>query len=178
MKQIFSLILLFCFLTVFSQKLVWKEGTKLNWSLFKSSENKMKSDSTIVSYSSCGLSYTAFKDKANNKMKVRIDATFDPSKSWKHPIRTKNLNINHEQGHFDIAEIYARKLRKEFLENVKTEKDYQLKFKLIYQVMYGEFLDYQNYYDSITKRGTNAEKQNELDAEIKAELKKLERYKN
>ena len=91
---------------------------------------------------------------------------------------TKNLNINHEQGHFDIAEIYARKLRKEFLENVKTEKDYQLKFKLIYQVMYGEFLDYQNYYDNITKRGTNAEKQNELDAEIKAQLKKLERYKN
>ncbi len=152
MKKIFSLILLFCFLTVFSQKLVWKEGTKLNWSLFKSSENKMKSDSTIVSYSSCGLSYTAFKDKANNKMKVRIDATFDPSKSWKHPIKTKNLNINHEQGHFDIAEIYARKLRKEFLENVN--------------------------YDSITKRGTNAEKQNELDAEIKAQLKKLERYKN
>ncbi len=76
------------------------------------------------------------------------------------------------------AEIYARKLRKEFLENVKTEKDYQLKFKLIYQVMYGEFLDYQNYYDNITKRGTNAEKQNELDAEIKAQLKKLERYKN
>ena len=56
----------------------------------------MKSDSTIVSYSSCGLSYTAFKDKANNKMKVRIDATFDPSKSWKHPIKTKTLNINHE----------------------------------------------------------------------------------
>ena len=178
MKKTFSLILLFCFLTVFSQKLVWKEGTKLNWSLFKSSENKMKSDSTIVSYSSCGLSYTAFKDKANNKMKVRIDATFDPSNSWKHPIKTKNLNINHEQSHFDIAEIYARKLRKEFLENVKTEKDYQLKFKLIYQVMYGEFLDYQNYYDNITKRGTNAEKQNELDAEIKAQLKKLERYKN
>lgn len=99
-------------------------------------------------------------------------------KSWKHPIKTKNLNINHEQGHFDIAEIYARKLRKEFLENVKTEKDYQLKFKLIYQVMYGEFLDYQNYYDNITKRGTNAEKQNELDAEIKAQLKKLEHYKN
>ena len=47
-----------------------------------------------------------------------------------------------------------------------------MKFKLIYQVMYGEFLDYQNYYDNITKRGTNAEKQNELDAEIKAELKK------
>jgi hypothetical protein len=77
-----------------------------------------------------------------------------------------------------IAELYARKLRKEFKENVKTEKDYQLKFKLIYQVMYGEFLDYQNYYDNITKRGTNAEKQNELDAEIKAQLKKLERYKN
>ncbi len=86
--------------------------------------------------------------------------------------KTKNLNINHEQGHFDIAEIYARKLRKEFLENVKTEKDYQLKFKLIYQVMYGEFLDYQNYYDNITKRGTNAEKQNELDAEIKSSTQK------
>ena len=178
MKKILSLIILFCFLTVFSQKLVWKEGTKLNWSLFKSPENKMESDSTIVSYSSCGLRYTAFKDKANNKMKVRIDATFDPSKSWKHPSKTKNLKINHEQGHFDIAELYARKLRKEFKENVKTEKDYQFKFKLIYQMLYGEFLDYQDYYDKITKRGTDAAKQNELEVEIKSQLKKLEAYKN
>ena len=76
MKKTFSLILLFCFLTVFSQKLVWKEGTKLNWSLFKSPENKMKSDSTIVSYSSCGLSYTAFKDKANNLRKPDFMAIF------------------------------------------------------------------------------------------------------
>ena len=92
--------------------------------------------------------------------------------------KRQGLQINHEQGHFDIAEIYARKLRKEFRENVKTEKDYQLKFKLIYQVLNGEFLDYENYYDKITKRGTNAEKQKELEAEIKAQLKKLEPYKN
>ncbi len=88
--------------------------------------------------------YTAFKDKANNKMKVRETPLCTQANLGNILIKTKNLNINHEQGHFDIAEIYARKLRKEFLENVKTEKDYQLKFKLIYQVMYGEFLDYQN----------------------------------
>ena len=81
----------------------------------------MKSDSTIVSYSSCGLSYTAFKDKANNKMKVRIDATFDPSKSLKHPIKTKNLNINHEQGHFDIYRN-LQKTEKRISRNVKNGK--------------------------------------------------------
>lgn len=121
----------------------------------------MKADTTVVSYSSCGLKYTAYKDKTYNRLLIKIDATFDPSKSWKHPSKTKNLKINHEQGHFDIAELYARKLRKEFKENVKTEKDYQFKFKLIYQMLYGEFLDYQDYYDKITKRGTDAAKQNE-----------------
>ena len=55
-------------------------------------------------------------------MKVRIDATLTQANLWKHPIKTKNLNINHEQYHFDIAEIYARKLRKEFLENVKKRR--------------------------------------------------------
>lgn len=138
----------------------------------------MKADTTVVSYSSYGLKYTAYKDKMYNRLLIKIDATFDPSKSWKHPSKTKNLKINHEQGHFDIAELYARKLRKEFKENVKTEKDYQFKFKLIYQMLYGEFLDYQDYYDKITKRGTDAAKQNELEVEIKSQLKKLEAYKN
>lgn len=45
-------------------------------------------------------------------------------------------------------------------------------------MIYGEFLDYQDYYDKITKRGTDAAKQNELEVEIKSQLKKLEAYKN
>lgn len=178
MKNIFSLLLLFQATLMFSQKIVWKENFKLDWNYFKATENLMKTDSTIVSYSSCGLKYTTFKDKTNNRLLIKIDATFDPKNSWKHPIKTKGLNINHEQGHFDIAELYARKLRKEFKDNVKTEKDYQLKFKLIYQMLYGEFLDYQNYYDKITKLGTDSAKQNELYLEIRKELKKLEAYKN
>lgn len=177
MKKLLTLIFTISSIFFFSQKIVWKEGVKLNWSLFKSKENMMKNDTTVVSYSSCGLRYTAAKDKAKN-LKILIEATFNPSNSWKHPEKTKGLQINHEQSHFDIAEIYARKLRKEFRENVKTEKDYQLKFKLIYQLLYGEFLDYENYYDKITKRGTNAEKQKELEAEIKPQIKKLEPYKN
>lgn len=178
MKKLLTIIFTATYIFVFSQKIVWKENFKLNWGLFKSPQNTMKADTTVVSYSSCGLKYTALKDKTHNKLLIKIDATFDPSKSWKHPIKTKGLSINHEQGHFDIAELYARKLRKEFKENVKTEKDYQLKFKLIYQILYGEFLDYQNYYDKITKRGTDSKKQNELEAEIKNQLKKLETYKN
>jgi hypothetical protein len=178
MKKLLTLFFSTITIFVFSQKIVWEEGKKLNWNLFKSKENSMKNDTMIVSYSSCGLKYTAAKDKTNNRIKIKIDATFDPAKSWKDLIKTKGLSINHEQGHFDIAEIYARKLRKEFIENVKTEKDYQLKFKLIYQVLYGEFLDYQYYYDGITKKGTKPDKQKELEAEIKAQLKKLEPYKN
>lgn len=137
----------------------------------------MKNDPTVLSYSSCGLRYTVAKDKSNN-LKIKIDATFDPANSWKDGVRSRNFNISHEQGHFDIAEIYARKLRREFREKIKTEKDYQLKFKLIYQVLYGEFLDYENYYDKITSRGTDLDKQKELEAEIKNQLKKLEAYKN
>lgn len=178
MKKLLTIIFIFQAFVAFSQKIVWSENFKLNWSHFKSLQNSMKADTTVVSYSSCGLKYTVYKDKTYNRLLIKIDATFDPSKSWKHPSKTKNLKINHEQGHFDIAELYARKLRKEFKENVKTEKDYQFKFKLIYQMLYGEFLDYQDYYDKITKRGTDAAKQNELEVEIKSQLKKLEAYKN
>ena len=37
---------------------------------------------------------------------------------------------------------------------------------------------YKAYYDKITKRGTDAAKQNEIEVEIKSQLKKLEAYKN
>lgn len=178
MKKLLTLFFTTHILLLFSQKIVWREDVKLNWSNFKSKENIMKNDTAVVSYSSCGLKYTAAKDKITNGIKIKIDATFDPEKSWKDQIKTKGLNIRHEQGHFDIAEIYARKLRKEFLENVKSEKDYQIKFKVIYQMLYREFLDYENYYDRITKRGTLSEKQQELEDEIKAQLKKLIAYKN
>lgn len=178
MKKLLTLLFSIFGIFIFSQKIVWKEGNKLFWNQFKSKQNIMKSDTTIVSYASCGLRYTAAKDKQSNRIKILIEATFDPSNSWKHPNKTVGLSTNHEQGHFDIAEIYARKLRKYFAENIKTEKDYQIKFKLTYQMLYGEFLVYENSYDKATKRGTIPEKQKELEEEIKRELKKLEAFKN
>ena len=39
----------------------------------------MKIDTTVVSYSSCGLKLHRFKEKYN-RLLMRIDATFDPSK--------------------------------------------------------------------------------------------------
>lgn len=175
-----KLIFLSCFLisnVLFSQKIYWEEGKKLKWSNFKSKTSNQKGEN-IVAYTNCGWIYSYVRSSTPKvPIKIKIETIFNEDKSWKDSKRINNYVLLHEQKHFDVAEVFSRKLRKEVVEKIKTNSDFDRYFKEIYARILKGYQDFQKTYDSETKNGMIEEKQSEYNRIIAEELDNLKSYK-
>jgi hypothetical protein len=76
-----------------------------------------------------------------------------PSQSWVHPDHKVPALLNHEQLHFDITELYARKMKKEmskyyFLSVSEfVSKKIDTEVKSIFTSLYNEHMSIQQKYD-------------------------------
>lgn len=91
------------------ERFTWDQTRMLQWTDFKgtpdSLENWAASSSTGISQS-----YATNSDGLIDKKSISAVAHFYPEYSWvRHKEKTKHL-LAHEQTHFDITEVYARKL--------------------------------------------------------------------
>lgn len=131
--------------------------------------------------------YRGFTQAANTNSKIFVRSTnlgghlshticayFNREKSWKKSYFS-NYILNHEQRHFDIAEIYARKIRKsldslyaiggvDYDDLIKNHLDMKKEFSRLY--------------DFETKHSIDKEKQSFWDKMIDDELQTLEKYKS
>ncbi|WP_228409772.1 DUF922 domain-containing protein [Chryseobacterium sp. T16E-39] len=161
-----SIVFLLISVQVFSQKIIWSDQQKLEWSNFKSKVKTMRNPD-VVAYTHCGWEYSStVSSDPSVPVKIKITTIFREDKSWKDPKRINDYALLHEQKHFDIAEIYARKLRKEVMEHIKTSSDYNKNFKIIYNRILNEYKDFQIAYDRDTQNGMNKEKQAQYNASI------------
>lgn len=173
-------IVVFCSLLsiqVFGQKISWREDLKLKWENFQSPING-RTHSDVVAYTHCGWEYSVIKS-SNPKAAIEfnIETIFNEDKSWKDTKRINDYVLLHEQKHFDIAEIFARKLRKEVKEKIKTSSDYDKYFKGIYNKISNDYKNFQIAYDKATDHGINKEKQAEYNELISSELENLKNFK-
>ena len=83
--------------------------------------------------------------------------------------------LSHEQGHFDLAEVYARKLYKKVQEYRFHQKNYRKDLQKIYKEILDEKEEMQSKYDRETNHSINKEKQVEW---LKKIEKMLEEYKD
>ncbi|HET7897490.1 MAG TPA: DUF922 domain-containing protein [Flavisolibacter sp.] len=81
----------------------WTSSRKLAWDDFLC-EPKKEGDAVASTSTSLGLSYQV----RDNKLTFHITCDFSKEKSWG-SLKTAYI-LAHEQGHFDITEIHARKL--------------------------------------------------------------------
>lgn len=112
------------------------------------------------------------QQKVRNTMaKFRIYATMYPENSW---IRAggDTASLRHEQGHFDICEIYARLLRKEIVRARSMDEAKKMFFRITYQ----EQLE-QNWFDA-DNSGTDDGISEFWTNRIKTRLRELEAYKS
>lgn len=173
-------VILICFslsVQIFGQKIIWKEDLKLKWENFKSPVNR-KSNPDVVAYTHCGWEYSVVKS-SNPKATIdfTIETIFNEDKSWKDTKRINDYVLLHEQKHFDIAEIFARKLRKEVQEKIKTSSDWDKYFKGIYSTISNDYKNFQITYDKVTEHGINKEKQAEYNELISSELENLKNFR-
>ncbi|MBA2611331.1 MAG: hypothetical protein H0U95_05115 [Bacteroidetes bacterium] len=108
---------------------------------------------------------------------VQIVAVFFPSESWKR--KKKDGVLIHEQKHFDIVELFARKLRKKIQEGSYTNyNDLIKKLEDLYRYDQKELDHYQNQYDRATNYSRNVRRQRKWNKRISDELNDLSNYKD
>ncbi|MDQ0065007.1 DUF922 domain-containing protein [Chryseobacterium lathyri] len=162
---------------LFGQKIIWQEDRKLIWDNFKSPVNRGNM-LNVAAYTHCGWEYSVVKStNPKSPVKIEVIAIFNEDRSWKDVKKINDYILLHEQKHFDIAELFVRKFRKEIEEKIKTSGDYDKNFNAIYSKISNDYKNFQMSYDRATEHGMNKGKQAEYNAIIAEELNNLKSYK-
>ncbi|WP_286813481.1 MULTISPECIES: DUF922 domain-containing protein [unclassified Maribacter] len=152
--HIFWLLIVLCIASVQGQEEVeWSPEFRFTWKDFK---GKVPSGSGAAATTASGISYDFSTFYENGEMQVdfNVYAYFYPTKSWYKPKICNEVTLLHEQLHFDITELYARKLRVKlanatFTDNVKEE------VRKLYRSTIRQLNDFQNKYDAETNYSRN-----------------------
>ena len=148
--------------------LTWSAGRKLTWADYKAKPNP-DSDAAASTTTYLGIDYKI----SSTSFSYKIESRFSKTRSW--GLHKTEYILSHEQGHFDIAEVFARKLHKKMSEYKFDRKTYQKDLKKIYEEVTKEKEETQNEYDRETRHSINKEKQAEW---LKKIAKMLEEYKD
>lgn len=156
-------------------QIVWSKEQKLTWDDFKGKpKSNSKAGAMTISGIRRGFSYK------NGKIIVNAESIFFKKESWGKDYDRILSTLEHEQLHFDITELYARKFRKSLLETSfkrNGEKAYK-QFYAIYEKIDADKDAYQYLYDDETTNPRDEEKQKEWLEKIAKELAELEEYAN
>lgn len=142
----------------------WHEMRKLSWSDFKAAPDPASGNAAMTN-SIINIEFN-FDDTS---LDYTISCRFDKNRSWV-KVRTEPV-LQHEQGHFDIAEIFARKLAREmkaYKFNPATVKD---DVNDIYDRIMTVYQQHQQLYDQQTDFSRNKDMQAEWLLRITADLK-------
>lgn len=153
----------------------WSEK-ELTWNYFKGTPDYSKPYSSIT-YSGISIKYLLNLVNDDLVEKYEIIALFFPDKSWVIQRDTTPELLKHERLHFDIAEIYARKLRK-VMREISFESDEQHEYShfLQNQILF-EFRMTQLLYDAETNHSRNREEQKKWKERIARELQELDAWR-
>ena len=129
-----------------SSSIEW--GNLITYADFQSSPDKADTAAANISVTIL-LGYSNTKTGA---LKFRVVAVMDRDQSWmKKEFRNDHI-LKHEQGHFDIAEIYAKKLDAALKKKHYTSKDVAT-LNALYDDYLAEMNELQLRYDRETRGG-------------------------
>lgn len=154
---------------------IWSNNERLVYDDFKSEQ-----DTTFLTYNLPPNAVAATKIKlcfSNNDpgiIEFQVINKLLKNKSWM--VSKSGYALNHEQIHFDISEIFSRKIREKLTAltsiNEKDINTYQTAFSTLLQ----ERINYQQLYDDETHHGILVNKQTLWNSRIREELEALEEY--
>lgn len=157
------------------KEIIWTTGRLLAAADFKAERSPLPA-SGLGAVSDCGISFASSAANAFAKVRFSVQAVFTTGRSWIHPEHTNDSDLlNHEQKHFDLCELYARKLYKELMDAGLTAATMQ-QANNIFKAVYNEYNERQYKYDTETEHGTNREEQVKWNAIILEELNALNAY--
>ena len=93
--------------------ILWQENKKLKIQDFKADNKdtvKVNQQQFLGAISAIRIEYSSFQRNKNSVPDFSIKTYFDPNESWM--LLKNDYVLQHEQIHFDLTELYARKMRK------------------------------------------------------------------
>jgi hypothetical protein len=160
-----------------SDTLIWQPETKLNWDDFLA-EAPSRNSFAAFTYTLINMEYSATITEGKVIPSFKIYAAFNRRRSWvknQKEARTPEI-LAHEQAHFDISEITARRLRKALLTETYSRKSLEQKINSIYQVTVQAGDEMQALYDQESDHGLNKAQQLKWSNRVKNELSELANY--
>lgn len=158
------------------KEIEWTANRKLTWEDFKGSP-KIISNSNTAAQTYCGFGFQTNYVTILTKAKIFTKNTFTSNLSWVRPDQKDKADLlEHEQGHFDLCEVYTRQLRKKLEEKKLTVLNLNTDANIIFKDVYALYLDRQELYEKETNHGLNRQKQIEWTATMSAELNDLSNY--
>lgn len=144
----------------------WSAGRKLTWQDYKAPPNPA-SNAAATTTTYLSIDYHIGTDSFS----YTIRSWFSRTRSWG---RHKDEHIlAHEQGHFDIAEIFARKLQQRMKAYTFNKRTYRKELHKIYTETADEKSAMQQQYDRETQHSIHKEKQAEWLEKIRQLLDEL-----
>ncbi|WP_243641767.1 DUF922 domain-containing protein [Maribacter algicola] len=176
-RYILVLKILFTFYSSFiwaQEEILWSPHGKLEWRDF---QGDVPPGSKAAATTASGISYSFSTFFENGEMKVnyKVESFFYPTKSWFRPKICNDVTLLHEQLHFDISEVFARKMDSEMSET-KFTKNIKQEVRLLYKRILTELDAFQRRYDLETDFSRNIEKQKLWQKQISSMLKENENF--
>lgn len=165
---------IFCFLILCSfqgdDKIPFKDGILLTWEDFKgkpdpNSPYKALTESQVM---------IDIKTKGDEAF-LTIRNFFDKRLSWTKDRNNMHL-LGHEQTHFNIAELWARKFRQRLKGKSFSIKTFQKELNTLHSEIHKETKAMQTEYDMETEHSVNEANQAKWNKKITSELQKLSTF--
>ena len=148
----------------------WEANKPLKWENFKGRPDASDVVHAAVTYAGIALTIEKY-NPAKGTTTFGARAVFDQQQSWVHPTGKDEGVLAHEQLHFDITEVYARKLQKKLNSlnlNKKRDKEQIIELQEFYNQ---QQLATQARFDKETLHGLHADKEKMWRNKIQQELK-------
>lgn len=149
----------------------WNEHRKLSWNDFKGPVAALSNESAAATCCSIGF---RLDSTATGNPQVSVYNTFYIDKSWvKEDAKIQSI-LTHEQGHFDLCELYTRKLRLQVNAVDLRSQNAKQTLMNVYAALSAEYETHQQTYEHETAHGTNIAAQQKWEEMISDELNELE----
>jgi hypothetical protein len=146
----------------------WREHSKLSWDDFKGAVNAANAESAAATH--CGIGFKTATGSAEGKPEIIVYNIFYTEKSWVRSDAKIPSILDHEQGHFDLCEIYTRRLRNRMTNFDFNVPDIMQALMSVYSEVNAEYETRQRAYEEETIHGTNTAQQKKWHDMITQEL--------
>jgi hypothetical protein len=154
----------------YEKEFSWSPDRKLTWADFGGRVYKPHGEEDAVAVTYCGFGFETNTVTISNKVQILVHNSFRKDISWAMPSERTPEVLEHEQGHFDLCEIYTRKLRERFNDLHVTVYNLNTVLADAYKEISNEYKARQDEYETETQNGQDRVQQKRWERIIRREL--------